>query len=1776
MPEATLAKPVARTHAPVADKRPSPKTHAHAPSESGGVPLFLQSSPVQEQVQLWDCTDITEPTCTEESGVQQKAAAGAEPVQMCECEEAGDPEEEEPVQQCECGGQEEDAVQMCECGGQEEETTQMCECGGQEEEATQMCECSEEEPVQQQCSACKRPRRTPGLIHREARRGVAAATEPLPHSDRIQKAFGHHDVSDVRTTVGGPAQDASTQMGAEAFTVGNRIGFRQSPSVHLAAHEAAHTVQQRAGLSLPGGVSRVGDPWERHADSVADAVAEGRSAEPLLDEVAKPTGTATDAEPAVQQQITSYASRLFEMPPLPPFVPSSAEISEEEASDSEGGEGEEPEAEAADEGDVMDAAEGGDAEPPPEGAAEGGGGGGASADGAAAASAEPPAPTEAAGLGDCYNEDIPPEPEEEEEPESDNPPNEAQAEESVTFPEWEDAADVCPPPAAQAAMEQAGEATTSALAEGGGGGGEAGGAGAAPPAGGGAPAEGASAATDAAAPAAEAAPGGGGAAPTAGAGGGAGGGGGGEAAPDGAAAESGIEDAIVTAAGERDAAVTDYYDALGNLAQAETRSQHLDRFALSVGDGQKEAVLQVQAFMATASMQMAGAIAFARDQVPGRLGGLAEAMKGSLQGAMEIEKAAISARIEQARQQAYQGAASARAHVISEYTTSIATVESETASAIATLDAEHDTSVSLVDEKETTALDDVNARFATGRTTHEEKGPEFSQRAVARGQEHASNYEHCKGDYDDDGLFTGCLTVRRAKAQQDAACKTAAGYKKAFLRMANKKAYDLLEVRKQYRCAVISGAAQVNQTLDQTHGQLVAGLESGRRQARSGLGLARTQNLRAIDSALRATLQALSAQEFAQRQTVNDTGYLKQVAIEQLAHGAAANLARGVTGAMDKLEQTLGALSEQLAAGGRLDPVALGRMLGTTEGAMGGAMAMLLGKMEEGAASAEGRIIEAAVAGLEALTAITTSNSEQTAQAESGYASQMSGLRRGASRAFSQLTNNHVQQCQTSSTEGVTSMQDAVAGFDEALATIGGKVDEAIAKSLGELEKQLQDKLNGLDAQIIREANKAASKEQPAWVKVLAVVLIILVIIAATIISIVTLGAGAGFFAIILVGALVGAVSAGLIQILSNWMNGETWHEGLVQAMVMGAIGGALGGALGFAGGALASGAAAVGARVVTQFAIQAGADLIAEGLTQTFGYVVFGQEFNWQGFVMAGAMSGVSFRAHPGAGVPRVAAPRPRAGTGVATAAAGAGVGLVVEGGIALATGQELDAARLASAASSGAAGAHASRRGGGGGAEAPTGRPRADTPDAPDAPRPRATAPDEPSITSALDARLKRAGARLVGGDPDLAAPAPRRTGETPESTTPRRTEEAEGGTPRRTTEEAEGATPPPRTTEDAEGATPRRTTDEAEGATTPRPIDEELQGPANRMSEEDLIEATNTRQRVGGEDHDFRITRDGPEVCTGCAPTRSKVEAALEALSPEAPAATRRRLQELHDLVVDVEGRLARGESGRDMMDASGRIAREFRALAADHPILGKSLVEPHLTRTGEGPTAETSAHLRALGVDAQHVETVAATDFRRIPMEDGDTAIYLLRDPVSGAVLKVGIAENHLGRATQYANAARKLGRPLQMEVAIVRPIAGSPEASMQPAQFIRDVESRLRGRLEREGNVLPWDNWPTGRLGRSDRGTPFVHPVSKDLMWDANGNLVNKNSGAPPPPTRRGMATPEELAGLIHQGMSTRDIATLKGVSERTVQRWRLDSRAEIDQALAAMRATDEG
>lgn len=114
----------------------------------------------------------------------------------------------------------------------------------------------------------------------------ASGSGSLPHLQRIQQAFGPHDVGGVKATVGGSAADACQSLGAEAYAYGDRVAFSSSPSLHTAAHEAAHVVQQRHGVQLKGGVGQAGDRYEQHADAVADAVVAGRSAVQLLDSFA--------------------------------------------------------------------------------------------------------------------------------------------------------------------------------------------------------------------------------------------------------------------------------------------------------------------------------------------------------------------------------------------------------------------------------------------------------------------------------------------------------------------------------------------------------------------------------------------------------------------------------------------------------------------------------------------------------------------------------------------------------------------------------------------------------------------------------------------------------------------------------------------------------------------------------------------------------------------------------------------------------------------------------------------------------------------------------------------------------------------------------------------------------------------------------------------------------------------------------------------------------------------------------------------------------------------------------------------------------------------------------------------------------------------------------------------------------------------------------------------------------------------------------------------------
>ncbi len=137
-----------------------------------------------------------------------------------------------------------------------------------------------------------------------ATQATAGSGGALPYLDTIQSAFGHHDVSGIRSHSGSAAEAGAEALGARAFAVGDAVAFGASPDLHTAAHEAAHVVQQRAGLRPDGGSIDTGasDSLEKHADAVADAVVSGKSAQGLLDSLVGGVSSGASAAGGVQRK----------------------------------------------------------------------------------------------------------------------------------------------------------------------------------------------------------------------------------------------------------------------------------------------------------------------------------------------------------------------------------------------------------------------------------------------------------------------------------------------------------------------------------------------------------------------------------------------------------------------------------------------------------------------------------------------------------------------------------------------------------------------------------------------------------------------------------------------------------------------------------------------------------------------------------------------------------------------------------------------------------------------------------------------------------------------------------------------------------------------------------------------------------------------------------------------------------------------------------------------------------------------------------------------------------------------------------------------------------------------------------------------------------------------------------------------------------------------------------------------------------------------------------
>jgi hypothetical protein len=1077
--------------------------------------------------------------------------------------------------------------------------------------------CDDADPVQGDDGprrGSKAAPRRPRAIHGAAKDGLVGASSPLPHVERIQASFGHHDISNVQTNVGGRARSASQEMGASAYASGSRIAFRSEPDLRLAAHEAAHVVQQAAGVELERGVGKPGDTYERQADEVADAVVRGESAEPILDRtVGTPAPATAEQQPdaSVQHELHANATRLFEPPVAGGAGPMSSESSgggtsgggEEETS---GGGGASTDSGATAEGDASSSEpnqsqsstngmDGGMCMEPDSGGmsvdTSGGSSGGGSPSGSttdSSSSAADSQPTcSATGTATCYTEGAEaPERDPESRPPDPQPP-ETQTDARGDAPDIPEP-DNCPVEAAlldQSMPQQtaggdvatAADATTGGATEPG-----------STPAGG---PEGS--ATDSAG------------------GGGGGGGGGGE--PGGGAgggepaASAGLDAAVATAEGQRNTSVAAYAASTTALTEATLGISALRRgvrFVIRPGMGGEEATRRTAAsdratrFFVNIAGQLDSSLAWASVQLPQQLGEQAEARNAQIAQSIDTEKQAISARIVEARTQANTDATTARTEVMLAADATASAALTQTSAAIEILNQAHTDTLVEVDSLETSTLGEVNEIYEQGRRDHESRGTKVGGEAVARGGEFANDYERCRHQGPENTFWSGDLRGARADAQKKAARDTADGYRSSFVDAAKKRGRDMVKAgRKEDRCAVIAAARTARNTLDQQHGALVGALERARDATIQQAQSLRDTTVSSIDAALRSTLAQLDRQEHDQRQAVNDTGYMQQLAQEQMAHAAVASIQRTVVDAVNTAQSALASVQARLNGAEAPDLGELTRVLQqvrtTIEAALGG----LNRGADAGATRVGGQLGEAGQQGIDALVGITRSNGEAATAASAGFLGTVSGISSGAVGSLVGMQTSITRQAQDGARNGSEALRNAVAGMRQTCTSVTSQATSKLGQSADNLESSLRERKAGLECDIPERALQAAASVPPAWKKVLAVVLIILVIVIVIAAIVLTGGAATPLAAIVtgaIVGAVVGAVTAALIQIAGNLWTNQDWTKGVAKAAAIGFVTGAIGGGIG-----AWAGAAVKGMSTAVQFGVTLGVNIGLDVATQ-------------------------------------------------------------------------------------------------------------------------------------------------------------------------------------------------------------------------------------------------------------------------------------------------------------------------------------------------------------------------------------------------------------------------------------------------------------------------------------------------------------------------------------------------------------------------------------------------
>ena len=1089
-----------------------------------------------------------------------------------------------------------------------------------------------------QLNAAGAPQAAPRSAHSIAKSGVSGASDPLPFGDRIQASFGRHDVSGVRTRTGGRAGNAARALGANAYARSSDIGFRSAPDLHLAAHEAAHTVQQRRGVKLKGGVGQPGDPYEQQADAVADAVVAGGSAEALLDQdpggggaggmalqkdcgcggtCASCQGQTEDGD-ALQMELSVTPAPGSETDETPAeeatedagtdAVADTVAAGEDSAETAQAASEEEADVSAGPQDDAAPQAAEEDAQEEDEDSAGGAPDRAASTAIPAGETDAPAADTDTAETTDtavqmdgCGPTTEPQEEEEVEEP----PPGEVNETAEGEGP----AADDAPgdPDAVQNAMQEAGAGDG---------------------------AEGAADTLESTDPgAAETAmleEAGGELTGTA-------------TADPAVAAGPDLSSEMAQVEGTRAMSVAGYHVAQAGLGEARGAAAQLGGMNASFGAGDGGAREDLQA----ASARLQGMLGRASSSIVAESIAIEAQILAQTEAALESAKASVTAATTVAQAMIVQGVTSAKMRVTSDAAAQRAIVTGQMQAAIAGIDAQAATATALIDAADISTAAQigvaqaaqtapVTAAFATGDRQVRDAGTEVGQEAMDIATRYKTAYEQDRkvsgGECVEDSWYDGCLCDRRARARMTAAQTVGEGFRDGLVAAANGQADEMRQGIGQTFAdiAARAEAARTQATAQATSSR--ATIEARRAMAVAAVTAAHVSTNAQISATEATTLANLDAHMAAQIGSLAELGFVQIATLEETAHAAAAAALGAVTTAIQAATSGVAMAVSGLTAGPPPPEEELAGALAALEGMLDGALAELAASNQAALASVATRIAEGAAQAQLTIAEAQTSALDQATQMADSASQAMVTSATMTVTSMTTTMSTAIADMMALAQAGQTALAGIVTSLSADYATVIGGIAASFTSASENLKTALRAELakmeTGPDA-IPTKAREAASKEKPAWLSVLKWVLIIAIVIFVTVVAgpavIGLLGGASSLFAVVAGGAILGAVTGGTIQVVNNVFDGNPWHQGVVKAVAIGFVTGALGGAVGFGIGQAFNVGAVAGQQVTRTLgskALEFGANLAADAGMEIGQQLIETGTVDWQNFGIAMAFS--------------------------------------------------------------------------------------------------------------------------------------------------------------------------------------------------------------------------------------------------------------------------------------------------------------------------------------------------------------------------------------------------------------------------------------------------------------------------------------------------------------------------------------------------------------------------